>query len=236
MTIIEKIKALLAKAASTNNPHEAELFLAKAHELMEKHQLEAHDLETDDPVDGEHYYEKGSVKAAPDWDFNLIWEVAEYFGCQACRFQTRNGKWKMDIVGRDSARVTATEMHKYLVQTVRRLGREAVGTPGFALKNKWGETVGYMNADQCARRIGNALRMRLDELNVANKPAEDAAPTEAGRNALVTLDRVLALYNERHPNAKNVGGTFYSNASAAKIAGGIGLSQQMGGVKTRRLT
>lgn len=161
MTIVEKIKALLAKAASSDHQAEAEVFLAKAHELMEKHQLDAADLETDDPVDGEEYYTKGNVKAAPDWDFMLIFAVAKYFGCKACRNTTKDGKWTMDLVGRESARVTAKAMHEYLVKTVRRLGREAAGTREFKIYKEdkhfgghyW--TGEYMNADQ-ASQIGRA--------------------------------------------------------------------------------
>jgi len=231
MTIVEKIRALLAKAASTDSPAEAEAFLAKAHELMEKHQLEAHDLEHDDPVGGEHVYEKGSTKASPDWDTHLIWEVAVYFGCQACRIETKNGKWAMDLVGRESARITAIEMHAYLVKTVRRLGREAVGTREFRLfkKDIWGDTVWtgeYMNADQCARRIGNALRSRISALNAMAKKPEPA--TASGKNALVTLDRVMTVFQERHPETENAGGTFYTNEGARKLAAGIGLNLQAG--------
>lgn len=228
MTIVEKIRALLAKAASTDNQHEAEVFLAKAHELMERHQLSAHDLESDDPVDGEFYYEKGSVKAAPDWDFNIIWPIARYFGCKACRITTKNGKWQMDLVGRKSARITAIEMHKYLVKTVRRLGREAVGTPEFRIFDKYGRPVGYMNADQCARRIGNALRLRIDYLASANDDKVEAK-TPSGANALVTLDRVVAVFNERHPKTTNATRTFYTNSGAEKLAAGIGLHMQTGG-------
>lgn len=240
MTIVEKIKALLAKAASTDHQAEAEVFLAKAHELMEKHQLEAHDLENDDPVDGEGYYEKGNVAAAPDWDFMLIFAVAKYFGCKACR-TNKGRKWIMDLVGRESARITAKEMHSYLVKTVRRLGREAVGTREFRIMRPYPREEGmvywtgeYMNADQCARRIGNALRDRLWMLARQNEQPEPTTPS--GKNALVTIDRVLAVYDARHPDATNINGTYYSNAGARKLAEGIGLNRQAGHSGTKQLS
>lgn len=225
MTIVEKIRALLAKAASTDNQHEAEIFFAKAHELMDAHQLEAADLETDDPVGHEAVYEKGSTKAAPDWDFMLVFAVAKYFGCKSIRIQ-RNGKWAQDLFGRESARITTVEMHAYLVKTVRRLGREAVGTPEFELHDKWGYSAGYMNADQCSRRIGNALRTRLNALAAAQAPSAPSTPS--GKNALVTRDRVVALYKETHPDANSIKGKYYSNAGAREIASGIGLNLQTG--------
>lgn len=240
MDIVGKIKALFAKAASTDNEHEAMAFLAKAHELMEKHQLEAGDLDRDDPVDGEAYYTKGSVKAAPDWDMMLIFSVARYFGCKGCRC-SKDGKWYMDLVGRESARVTAKEMHAYLVKTVRRLGREAVGTHEFQLlrKDRHGNTYWdgeYMNADQCARRIGNALRIRISMLAAENEAKEQASVgTPTGRNALVTLDQVMALYKARHPDAESIGGTFYTTAGAERVAAGIGLNLQTTGGSAGRL-
>ena len=233
MTIIEKIKALLAKAASTDSQHEAEVFFAKAHELLEKHQLNVEDLERDDPVDGERYYEKGSTKASPDWDTMLVFAVAKYFGCKACRCYTSDGKkWSMDLVGRESARITAKEMHAYLVKTVRRLGREAVGTPGFALVDRWGDVIGHMNADQCTRRIGNALRSRLNALAASEHKPEPT--TASGKNALITLDRVAAVYQERHPDSAPIGGTYYTNSGARKIAEGIGLNLQTGAAAGQR--
>jgi hypothetical protein len=240
MTIVEKIKALMAKAASTTNEHEAEVFLAKAYELMEKHQLESSDLETDDPVAGEGFYEKGNIQAAPDWDFMLGFAVASYYGCKACRC-TKGNKWILDLVGRESARVTTKEMHSYLVKTVRRLGREAVGTDAFKLyrEDSFGDPVWrgeYMNADQCTRRIGNALRIRLQNLAAKHKQTDAArTSTAAGKNALITMDRVVAVYQQRHPEAAPIKGTFSTNSGARKLAEGIGLNLQTGGGSSAKL-
>lgn len=242
MNIVDKIKALLAKAAGTDNQAEAELFLAKAHELMEKHQLDAGDLEKDDPIAFEAYYQKGSTKAAPDWDFMLVFSVARYFGCKAIRIEKYVGggksQWAMDIVGRESARVTTKEMHAYLVATVRRLGRQAAEAQEFPILEEFGgryyRTGRFMNADQCARRIGNALRSRLSEL-ASEMEAKNKAPTAAGRNALVTVDRVLALYDEKYPKAAPIRGSYSTTGKARKIAAGIGLNNQVGGSSTLRL-
>lgn len=228
MTIVEKIKALLAKAASTDSQAEAEAFLAKAHELMEKHQLGAEDLERDDPID-QSVGAKANGGASPDWDFQLMFAVARYFGCKGIQWWSQTntegeflkaGQYTMRIVGRESARVTAIEMHKYLVATVRRLGREHAAEMG-------------VKPDKAARRIGRALQIRISQLC----PPPPAAETEAGKNALVTIDRTLAKYNELFPNA----GTIKSNGvkttkTAKQIAGGIGLNlQTASSAATRRL-
>lgn len=229
MNIVEKIKALLAKAKSTDNEHEAEIFLAKAYELMEKHQLGAEDLERDDPVRGEATYRRAD-RGGVDWDFHLLFAVAKYYGCKGCRtngWDSKTGKpyYEMDLVGRESAQITAIEMHKYLVSTVRRLGREKAHT--IPVYNDDGYRIGYMNADQTARSIGNALRQRLYEL-ARLQERKDNAPTDAGKNALVTLDRVLAVYQERHPDATTIKGRYHTTGAARDIANGIGLNLQAG--------
>lgn len=218
MTIVEKIKALLAKAASTDSQAEAEAFLAKAHELMEKHQLGAEDLERDDPVD-QSIAAKANGGASPDWDFQLMFAVARYFGCKGIqRWSQTNtegeflkaGQYTMRIVGRESARVTAIEMHKYLVATVRRLGRTHAADMG-------------LKPDQAARRIGRALQIRINALC----PPPPAPETEAGKNALVTIDRTLAKYNELFPDARTIKSPgVRTNRTAKEIASGIGLNLQ----------
>lgn len=231
-SIVNKIKALLAKAASTEFEAEAEVFLAKAHELMEKHQLSAEDLERDDPVGHEETYERAD-RGGVDWDFSLMFGVADYFGCQAIRLppDRRNRRYRIGLVGRESARVTATEMHKYLIRTVRRMAREKEGTREFRrfreIDGRYYWTGQYLNADQIARLLGNALKERLHQLAYEARPKNDA-PTVSGKNALVTLDRVVALYNEIYPDAIAIRGNGgYSTGNARELANQINLSRQV---------
>ncbi len=227
MTIIEKIKALLAKAASTDSQAEAEAFLNKAHELMERHQLEAGDLEADDPIH-KTAGARANGGASPDWDFQLMFSVARYFGCKGIQYWSqkkldgtyvRAGEYVMWIVGRESARITAVEMHKYLVKTVRRLGRENASF--------------YCKADTMARRIGRALQIRINDMC----PEEESlnALTPAGKNALVTLNGTIAKYNELFPDAKKFGGQILTSANAEALAAGIGLNLQTTSTETKRL-
>lgn len=238
--IIETIKALLAKAASTEFDAEAEAFLAKAHYLMEKHQLDAEDLERDDPVGHEETYDRAD-RGGVDWDFTLMFGVAYYFGCKAIRIEPdmRNRRYRIGLVGRESARVTATEMHKYLIKTIRRMARDRVGTREFRLfkefngKHYW--TGSYLNADQIARLLGNAMNERLHQLAYEAEPKTDA-PTASGKNALITLDRVAALYQEKYPKAVAIRGAGgYSTGSARELAAQINLSHQVGGSDGARL-
>lgn len=226
--IIDTIKALLANAASITNPELAALYLKKAHDLMEKHQLEAGDLETDDPID-KTVGPKANGGASPDWDFQLMFAVARYFGCKSIQWWSqkntegvtlRAGQYTMQIVGRESARITAIEMHKYLVKTVRRLGRE--------------NATAHCKADTMSRRIGRALQIRIGEMT----PPEESMRTDltpAGKNALITLDGVLAKYKELFPDSKPIGGAVLVTKSATALAAGIGLNLQTSSASTLRL-
>jgi len=224
--MVDKVKALLANAASITDPELAELYLKKALELMEKHQLDANDLETDDPVD-QTVGATANGGASPDWDFQLMFAVAKFFGCKAIQCYSRTktdgtfaraGQYQMQVVGRESARITAMEMHKYLVATVRRLGRENA-------------TVN-VKADTMARRIGRALQIRINEMC----PPAPTAETPAGKNALVTLDAVEAKYLALHPDARPLGGPgVLTSSKAREIAAGIGLNLQTTGTAALRL-
>jgi hypothetical protein len=241
--IAELVKALLAKAASTEFEAEAEVFLAKAHELMEKHQLSADDLEKDDPLGAEDAYEVKNPYGT-DWDFGILFPLARYFGCKCIRIEKDhlypNGKWKskftMEIMGRESARTTVIEMHKYLVSTIRKIGLEKSKQDLREFrkyrKNHWDEMVWtgeYLNADQIRRRIGNAMIERLAIL-AYREEQKNKQPTAAGQNALVTLNGVNALFKQRHPEAEDIKGAGLSTTNAAReIANSIGLNVQTTG-------
>lgn len=221
MKIVEKIKALLAKARSTDHEAEAEAFFAKAYELMTNYQLDIGDLFTGDPMGQDDVYFRAN-RGGVDWDSRLMFAVARYFGCKAIQECNKSNYW-VTLVGRVSARVTAVEMHKYLVTTVRRLGREGAAEMG-------------VKPDIAARRIGVALQSRLNAL--AKEQSEAEAPgTKFAKNALVTTDELRNWVEKHHPNLHSIKGRSSTNAMARDIAGGIGLHLQAGSSKVAgRLT
>ena len=213
-----KIKALLAKAKGTDNEHEAEIFFNKAFELLEKHQLCIEDLEKDDPIGLE-----GGVTSDlyPDWNFRLMFPVARYYGCRSVRARIRAPRdgYEMKLVGRQSARITALEMHKYLVATVRRLGREMAAQRGG-------------NASIHARQIGNALSERLYVI----MPTLEKAQTKAGQNALITLDGIDAFVKANFPKLGQVKSTgTITSEEARNAAKSISLNKQTGYANQKRL-
>ena len=117
----KKIAALLAKAAGTDNEHEAASFAAKAQELLAEHQLEIGDVVKTDPLDQ-------SVicimpKTAKNWHWQLPMYLAKFFGCEMYR-HLQAGQTAMVAVGRESARVTTVMMFPFILKEVRAAAAE----------------------------------------------------------------------------------------------------------------
>lgn len=215
MRYVEKIKALLAKASGTDNEHEAMAFLAKAEELMVKHQISLEDLDKDDPV-GSHY-RRESKNGSGDWPDFLYSACASYYGCQIVEHMlSANGMHRSrEVFGRASAVITLNEMHPYLVKTVKRLGREYA--------DEWNT-----KPDKAARRIGNALMARLYSLAAAAS-GDEAKTAVAKANALVTMDQISAMIARAYPKLTDVRqGKKYTSSSARSVASSINLSGQVG--------
>lgn len=231
--IASKIKALLAKAESTGNEHESELFFSKAYELMDRYQIDLDHLDDDKLGEEDLLDRHGGVSGTAEWDFRLMFAVADYFGARA--LQTRKaGRACVTLVGRQSARIVTAEMHAYLVRTVKRLGKE-------------NHTKMYENDDthlsvsSATRRIGHALRYRIREMcnmrdaegvsNMVNAPH-----TTNARNALVALNEVDAYIENKWPDMdtfKSTGATV--NTVSKELASGINLNLQAGQNKVLRL-
>jgi len=217
MTILEKIKALLAMAASTKNMDEAAAFAAKAHEMMEKYQVDVDAIRaSDDPVGHDYaYHTKAKNKT---WQMSLASATARYYGCRSV-FTWHENLYKVDIFGRESARITSMEMLPYLVATVNRCAREMAATTGWD---------GY----KCAKQIGLELSVRLRTLA---PPMEDAerSVVVTGQNALIRLDEINAMVEDAYPNlAQGRKSKFSTSGLARQYANGINLSGQVAGSRS----
>lgn len=78
--ILDKIEKLLALAGSSN-PNEASVALAKAQQLMEEHNLTAGMLERN-KIGEVQIKSTQSVSRVKDWENQLVWTVAQAFGCR----------------------------------------------------------------------------------------------------------------------------------------------------------
>lgn len=213
MTLLEKIKALLAKAASTDNASEAEAFAAKAAELMDKYQIDTDQLgDAGDAIGEDTGYQTKEPK--PVWQNYVASATARYYGCSTVLSQRAAGT-KTQFIGRESARITALEMLPYFLQTVNRLAREMVAEDAArGIRSHQRAT---------ANRIGLEFANRLLQLT----PDRPAAATSAGGNALILLDQQRAWLTEHYPNlGKSKSRGFSSSQRHRDAAASIGLARQ----------
>lgn len=214
-TIAEKISKLIAKADSTSHPEEADLFMAKAQELMMAHGLSLLDigkLDSDDPVGTTD--EAGTYYASEGWAKHLGTQLARYYGCEVMFSQVARNKFAFGIAGRESARVTFALMFPFVVRQVRAQAREAV---------KCGEA---STESRAKTAIGNALTFRIQRLRLAENNNEKATAT---RNALVPVDLNRAALEERWPNLRTGRTARLNTTEAAKNrASKISLHRQTG--------
>lgn len=211
--ILDKIKALLAKAASTSNAHEAEAFAAKASELMEKYQVDIDAIRaSDDPV-GRDFGYTTKAKTMP-WQGSVASAAAMYYGCRTILHTGSYDGSKVEFFGRESARITALEMLPYFIKTINWHAREMARETGW-------------DSYKCAKQVGLEFAHRLRQLAPEMEVANGAV---TGRNALVRVDEINAMVESLYPNlGKGRSRSFTTTAQARARANSIGLSGQMGG-------
>jgi len=223
------IMALLAKASGTDNEHEAEAFLAKAHAMLEQYQLDVADLVgADDPIIQHFGYRQAEGGHA--WKWKLYCAVGALYGARSAYCfdgydaNGRGGRapmWRVELVGRESAVITAELMYPWIVAQVKQHAKALSAITGMSEQGQ-------------AKRVAAALISRIWRLVVENKASAPA--TAAGRNALVILDQVeakfLALYPDLAPARTSRG---VSDSLSRAAAGSIGLHRQASSASTLKL-
>lgn len=209
-----RVRALLAKAAGTGNGHEAEVFLAKAMELLERHQLSMADLgDAADPII--HHQNFRARRTMALWQRHLYASLAVYYGCW-CVVRQGAGIYDYRLVGAESAIVTTELLYPWVAKQVRKAGRDLAKSHGGSVAS-------------CTRLVGNALLVRIGELNDRAATAKQDAATPAGRNALAIMDQVEARVRELYPSLGSARPrTVRSSHAAMQAAAGIGLHRQAG--------
>lgn len=202
-SIKSKIAALLAKAESTDNEFEAATFMAKVNELLEKHQIEMHEVRAAqgdrDPVD----MTIGETKlyASMSWAKDLAGGLARYYGCRFI-FRKIGNHFRYDIVGRESARMTFELMLPFIITQVRlQAKRLEAERPG-------------MSRSQWERQVGHALWVRVSNMI----PAAEAHRKDLESKALVPVSDVDAKVAELYSNLKEGKRRSVSISSAARDA------------------
>jgi hypothetical protein len=110
--ILRKIRALLAKAASTDSPAEAMACAAKARELLRNYRIDPAKAQEHAYAEeiGETVHEREKI---PGWTIALAFAAAHLFNCRIYRMNRR-----MVFFGREGDRVTACEMYSFFISAV----------------------------------------------------------------------------------------------------------------------
>lgn len=181
-SIKAKIAALLAKAESTDNQFEAETFMAKVNELLEKHQIDMYEIrkhETDsiDPLGKE----RGSTKLfnTHPWARLVANALAHYYGCRFVYGRMGN-HITYDIIGRESARTTFELLFPFVLTQIRHQARKL-----------WKDRP-YQSCAVWEREVGQALTIRIWKI----VPQAQQQRDEMAKNALIPLTDIEAYMNE----------------------------------------
>ncbi len=213
------IKALLAKAAGTDNEAEAATFAAKASEMMEQYQVEIFDIIADDPVDMTVAY-TGRGDGPARYKSRLCAAVGAYYGCRTI-FSTKGKELTVKLIGRESSRITADLMFPFIYEQCRAQAKSIAEATG-------------QNVGACEREVINALILRLDNLRDKQKPTEPKMA--AGKNSLVVTDAINAKVEELFPGLKDArASTIGTSYMAKKAAAEISLHRQADQSETKRL-
>lgn len=230
------IQALIAKAKSTNSEEEAEAFMAKAMELLKKHQIDMGSLiDGDDPV----VHDTGLEMAAGShkWNRELFRVLGLLYGCESCYCEIawdwigsgRNRRYgatriRQELVGRESAIVTTKLMYPWVAGQVRARAKEIARITGMSEQGQ-------------AKRVAAALISRIWRLIHEQRRANQASVARtAEHNALVPVDRIkeVSLKAWGETTTKTARSTVSDSLSRA-AADGIGLHRQAGGAGQLRL-
>lgn len=204
-SIKTRIAKLLAKAEGTNNPMEADAFMAKVNELLEEHQIELHEIRAHsgrdtDPMgkqDGET-----NLYASMKWARDVAGSLARYYGCRFI-FWRRGNHFAYQILGRESARTTFELMLPFVISQVRVQASKLHLAQGGS-KSIW------------EREVGQALYMRIWEMvAAANQRREELAS-----KALVPVDDVEAYMEGQFPGLRKGKALRLNYGAAARDAAG----------------
>lgn len=225
-SIKDKIAALLAKAEGTDNKFEADTFMAKVNELLEKHQIEMHEIRKRmgntadaDPIGKEKG--KANIYASMLWAREVAGALARYYGCRYVYWK-RGNHFTYEIVGRQSARTTFELMLPFVITQVRLQARTLDGIGG----NQKSRSI-------LERQVGQALEIRIHKMT---REAEAHRVVLTGKG-LVPFDNLDILMGDFYPNIKEAKQRkpIYLDRDAVAAAAKISLNVQTGHVKAKQI-
>lgn len=220
-SIKNKIAALLTKAESTDNAFEAETFMAKVNELLEKHQIDMNEIRQRaangadvDPMG----VQKGETNlyASMTWAREVAGALAQYYGGRLVYWR-RGNHTVYEINGRESVRTTFELMLPFVISQVRIKAKVLIAN-------------GYTKS-QAERQVGHALASRIWRL----VRSTNARRFELSSQALVPVDDMDAWMEAQNPDVKTNKAKLQFGAEAQAQAAKVSLHHQATGKHTKLL-
>lgn len=218
--IKKQIAALLAKAEGTDNEFEAATFMTKVNELLEKYQIEMHEVRQAQGDNDPMGKEKGetNIYASMSWAKDVANALARYYGCRFVYWR-RGNHTHYEVIGRESSRATFELMFPFVLSQVKQQATRIVRAEG--------STVSIMS-----RQIGQALTIRI----FAMIPKVEQHRASLVANALVPVNDVDAFMESEYAvlkQAKNK--TFNYGAAARDAAERVSINVQATGTGRTKL-
>jgi hypothetical protein len=218
-SIKTKIAALLNKAEKTDNAFEAETFMNKVNELLEKYQIEMTEIRNMRPAGDTdpmgHQQGETNIYASMLWARTLAGTVARYYGCKFIYWK-RGNHYKYEVVGRESARVTFELMLPFIISQVKQQAK----------------TLRHLTASVAQREVGQALLVRIARMI----PVAEQRRSELTKNALIPvndLEGYMAIHNPNVKTGKVT--TLRFGRSAEEAASRISLHHQATAANVKRI-
>lgn len=150
--IIRRVRALLAKAERTDNPHEAEAFSAKAFAMMDEHRLDEATVRGSAPGSiVRHQYELARKAKYLRPSLGLLGAVAKHYGVIVMVPSTGNSKRPSLVGDPDDIAAVILMFESLMIQRDRAI--LAVPVPPYTNTNSYRSSMAY----GFASKIGNRL-------------------------------------------------------------------------------
>lgn len=144
-SIINKVRALLARASEeqNDNPHEREVAMKHAHRLMEAHALSM--LEVTEETFGA--VTRGTLEVGTlDWKRNIVHVIAALYGCAVSWPSNKNSDnyGSVYIYGREENRLTVESISDYVIKSIEHEWVVLQDQAGFSDEDKQSFCVGAL--------------------------------------------------------------------------------------------
>jgi hypothetical protein len=204
--VINRVRKLLALAASTSSADEAATAAAQAQRLMSEYQIDLAEAALDEtaPVDEPLLHtaarradgERGapldsSESAFPKWKGTLTYHLGKANNVFVYCSQQRAGTYTFEMVGRKSDMLAVAYTYQYLVREIDRLAK----VEGKGRGRSWANSFRL----GAVETVGQRLR---EERNALVRARRTAAEATGNDRALVRVNAALAAVERRGAEAK----------------------------------